>query len=749
MLSYVVPRMHLLLLASFSLCLSQLILPAHGQQPTLQQQHDSAKRDEPEEVVRISTDLVQTDVMVFDKQGHFVDGLKPEQFELRVDGRPQAITFFERIKAGAVNEDAQLAAARGGSSRSAATPAGSVQPLDRGRTIFFFVDDLHLSPASALRTRKTIVRFIDEEMKQNDEAAVTSTTGQIGFLQQLTGDPIVLRAAAARLSSRAVMVRDFDNTPMSEVQARAIEQNDAQVTDFFIDQLLREVPRLGRDAAMNMVQTRARNLMQQSTAVAVTTLASLENIVRTSASLPGRKVVFFISDGFLLDLQNTSVRDRLRRVTDAAARAGVVIYTMDARGLVTGMPEAGDRVAFDPGGRLASINMGEISAMQEPLQTLAADTGGRALLNTNALNLAFMRALKETSVYYLLAWRPATEEGRVGGGGGGSSAKFRRIEASVKDRPELNVVVRRGFYATPPNTERAGTKEKKAVAPPAKTADSELLEAMKSLYPRTALPTSLSLGYYSVPNLGMVLTASIELEREALSFHSGQDQKSAIAAVAGAVFDDRGRIVSSAKQELTIAPAPPPAEQTQRRRIIYSFQFRLAPGLYQVRVAARDQASGRTGSALQWVEVPDLKQTGLQLSSLFIGERMPSVPAEKGAEKSAAQDSVMQGVMLTADRRFARTSWIRFVTYIYNAAASATAQADIALQVQVFRDDQPVITTPLRKVETAGVQDMTRIPYAAELALASLPVGRYVLQVTAIDRTAKSSASQRINFMIE
>jgi hypothetical protein len=110
----------------------------------------------------------------------------------------------------------------------------------------------------------------------------------------------------------------------------------------------------------------------------------------------------------------------------------------------------------------------------------------------------------------------------------------------------------------------------------------------------------------------------------------------------------------------------------------------------------------------------------------------------------------MQGVLLSADRRFASTSWMRFVTYIYNASLSpSTTQADVALQVQVFRDDQPVITTPLRKIETAGVQDMARIPYAAEIALASLPVGRYVLQVTAIDRTAKSSASQRIGFMIQ
>ncbi|HEX8852175.1 MAG TPA: hypothetical protein VF754_01735, partial [Pyrinomonadaceae bacterium] len=161
--------------------------------------------------------------------------------------------------------------------------------------------------------------------------------------------------------------------------------------------------------------------------------------------------------------------------------------------------------------------------------------------------------------------------------------------------------------------------------------------------------------------------------------------------------------------------------------------------------AARDRANGRTGSAMQWVEIPDLKEQRLALSSIFVGERTKDAPVEQ-----AGADESTPGVMLSADRRFARTSWIRFITYIYNAAATGTpAQPDVALQVQVFRDDQPVMTAPLRKVDTASVADVKSIPYAAEIPLESLPVGRYVLQVTAIDRAAKSSATQRVSFIVE
>jgi VWFA-related protein len=701
----------------------------------------------------VSAELVQTDVMVFDKSGKFVDGLKPEQFELRVDDKPQPIAFFERIQAGTLNEDAQLAAARGGASRaanaSAASGEGVVQPLDRGRSIIFFVDDLHLSPPSASRARTTIQRFIDDEMKQNDETAIYSATGQVGFLQQMTGDKTVLRAALSRIKSNAVMLRDGDRTPMTEGQARAIEQNDLQVTEYFVTQLLREFPNLGRESALNTVRGRARGMMQQLNRIVFNTFVALENAVRNAAALPGRKLVFFISDGFMLNVEDAQVRDRLRRITDAAARSGVVVYTMDARGLTSGMPGADERIAFDPAAQLVRVGgSSEIRAMQEPLHTLAAETGGRALINTNSLGLAVTRALKETSVYYLLAWRPEAVEAR------GGNAKFRRIEVSVKDRPDLNVVVRRGFYTTPPppltrpkdSKDRKGATDAAAAttATPAKSIETELFDAVKANYPRNALPTSLALGYVNAPNLGMVLTASIDIESESLSFNGGKDGKMAVADLIGAVFDDQGKLVRSSKHELGIAPTA--VEQSNDgRRVIYSVQYRLTPGLYQVRVAARDRTNGRTGSAMQWVEIPDLKEQRLAMSSIFLGERTNEAQSEQ-----AAADGSTFGVMLSADRRFARTSWIRFVTYIYNATPTGSpAQPDVALQVQVFRDDQPVITTPLRKVDTANVTDVTRIPYAAEIPLASLPLGRYVLQVTAIDRAAKSSASQRVSFIVE
>jgi hypothetical protein len=157
-----------------------LLLPAPPHARARQQQQEKQGQPSPspqqdEEVVRVNTQLVQTDVMVFDKSGKFVEGLKPEQFELKVDGRETPVSFFDRVQAGAVNEDAQLAAARGLKSPA----GGGVLPLDRGRTVLFFVDDLHLSGGGSMRMHKTLLRFIDEEIGQNDWAAVVSASGQV------------------------------------------------------------------------------------------------------------------------------------------------------------------------------------------------------------------------------------------------------------------------------------------------------------------------------------------------------------------------------------------------------------------------------------------------------------------------------------------------------------------------------------------------------------------------------------------
>src|SRR5262245_41380227 len=165
---------------------------------------------EQDDVVRVNTDLVQTDVMVFDKKGRFVDGLQADQFALKVDNKPQTVSFFERVTSGKAS--AQQSKPVSGNEE----PANKSTSVVRGRIVIFFVDDLHLAPSSLDRTRKALTEFVDHGMTENDEVAITSSSGQIGFLQQFSNDRRALLSAVARLNYKANPKLDMDNPPMSE-----------------------------------------------------------------------------------------------------------------------------------------------------------------------------------------------------------------------------------------------------------------------------------------------------------------------------------------------------------------------------------------------------------------------------------------------------------------------------------------------------------------------------------------------------
>jgi VWFA-related protein len=715
---------------------------------TLAQQQNQQSSDQADDVIRISTDLVQTDVMVFDKQGKFVDGLKPEQFELRVDGKPQAISFFERITAGSIDEDAQIAAARGGtrlSSQSGQSAITTVKPLDRGRVIFFYLDDLHMAGDSTSRTRDSLTRFIENEMGQNDQAAIITASGQLGILQQLTSEKFVLLTALKRLNPRAYDVTDSDRTPMTEHQALAVLRNDRSVIDYFVGQLSKEQNLPVRRAAARTTQPargdnstnarleqavvgRARTIMDQSNAITQSTLTGLENLIRSAGPIPGRKLLFFISDGFFINEQTSQSNQTLPRITDAAARSGIVIYSVEARGLSSGLTPASERAPVDLLARVQAVDTAAVTDAQQPLHQIAAETGGRALLDTNALAPGLSQAVRETSAYYLLAWHP---EGVEHGGG-----KFQHLEVGVKGRNDLTVRVRSGFLSEPvaATSKRDSSKSKPGKLNPE---DTDLLTAIHALYPKRSLPTALSIGYTNTTDAGMMLTTSVQVDSSVLGANAAGGAQKTDVDVVGVLINDQGKPISDFKQRLTIDPAH--MTTAQQQRLVYSQQARITPGLYQVRVAARDSKSGRTGSAASWLEIPDITHGGLSVGSLFVGEML------KDTENAGAPT---QQALINVNRRFSRASRLLFQTFVYNAARGATAP-DVALQVQIFRDDQPVITVPIRKLPTEGIADLTRIPYEDDFPLDQLPAGRYVMQVTAIDRIAKASASQRLSFEIE
>ena len=588
-------------LSNYLVVLAWLVLMLH----TATGQTKPEKPPEQEDVVRVNTELVQTDVMVFDKKGLFVDGLKPEQFALKIDNKPQPIAFFERVASGRQREEPK---AQTNAGASVTNPSTTPSTETRGRVLIFFIDDLHLAPDSLVRTRKALNEFIDHGMGDRDQVAITSSSGQIGFLQQFMDDKLALRSAVARLNYRANTKIDMGSPPMSEYIALKIREGDEQAIIYYIQEIQKQscykacatcptICSVTPQSAKLMVLNRAQEIVTQAAPETDNTLRLLEGLMRSAGQLPGRKLVFVISDGFYLNDFKTGSRDKIKKITDAAGRAGVVIYTLDARGIISEALDVTNNRPIDSKGMTVSSSIGEISASQDGLNALAGDTGGRAFRNTNAPMSEWVnKVLDETSNYYLLAWRPDNEEQKRG--------KFNHIEASIIGRPDLKVRLRGSYFKTAPLP--ILTTKKKPDKDPTKAREDDMRLVIDAPVSQGQIPTELALSLGQMPGVGTRVTATIEISREALMFDLNDGKQVADLDIGGIFYDDKGKPVSSFVGRLKIFPVPETASHARRTQAVYNFHAWLPAGLYQVRVGVRDMKSGRIGSAMQWITVPKM-----------------------------------------------------------------------------------------------------------------------------------------------
>jgi VWFA-related protein len=680
-----------------------------------------------DDVIRINTDLVQTDVVVMDRAGRFVEGLQREQFELRVDNKPQTISFFDLITSGSAAEDRQLAAASG-KSPVAATPE-KLTSVEQRRAIGFFIDDMHMTAESIGQARKLLLNFIDKDMRTGDQVLIASSSGDLGFLQQFTNSKEVLRAAAQRLRFHLLSKLDLAVLPMTVFEALRINEGDfgmlnRKATEVLSNYTTGSTPRTRLTALMAMAQEDVRKMaaqiVRQATIRDSAVLQTLESLARGASALPGRKLVFFVSDGFVLDRRAPEVQVKTQRVTDAAARSGVVIYTVDTRGLFTAFADASTEiVAMETHSETLQA---DTVASQEILRTLASDTGGRAILNSNSLQGGITKALEETSNYYLLAWKPEpNNEGKV---------SFRRLEVRIKDRPDLKVFARRGFFDTSqPDLKTSGN------ASTANATSSDLYRALGSLYPRRDLQVSVYPTFTNDAQRGSILTISSQLAHSDFKSNPSDNKQAPDVNVAYVVLNSAGKAVSSAEKKLTWNPVQ---DGVPGKPIVTEFSLPIPPGLYQIRLAARDNQGGRIGGAYQWLEAPEFSPQHLALSSLLLSEH-------RANPQAAEEDD-----NLNVAKSFARTSSMLVQAFVYNAAQpSGGGPPQVTMQIKIFSRQKLVASSPANPLAITSGSDLTRIPCAVQLPLKSMPPGLYTLQVTAADRITNKSVSQSIDFTIE
>ncbi len=744
-------------------CLASLFLrPAHSQ--NRQPGQNSPPQDE--NVLRINTELVQIDVTVADKDGKLVRDLKREDFELYEDGKKQEISHFS---IGTAARQATWLRPTAKTTNATAPVVARAPEVDAGRYLVLTVDDLHLAPGNLMLAKQALSRFIDQQMGSGDKVALVTTSGVLGLYQQFTTERDALKRAINRLSVRERQATSSADMPhITPYQAELIDQNDPEALELAVQELVREL-NIRRDQAVPIAQGKARSIIAENTNVTVATLSTLENVVRGLRELPGRKVMVLLSDGFLLGGLRSGRHFDVRRITDAATRAGVVIYSLDVRGLIA-VPATMD--ASQPGsimggalaGARSRIENSGVEAQRDGLHALARDTGGLPLFNNNDINLGLQRVLDDTETYYLLAFEPSVSY---------RDGRYRKLEIKLVNRPGLKIRTRSGYFSP---DDKAAEKENRALAKaaekdkekaPEKLAkeqlarrDAQVSEALGALFSLSGLPVEIVASFINTAQDGSAVDIASHIEMRNMRFTPTGDRQRAILEVIGLVFDENGKVISNFSDRLEMNLKPAGLERLLKNGLTYRKQVKLAPGFHQVRLVVRQEESPQVGSASSWIEVPDLSKKQLTLSSIFFaaaGEELTATPAGQNAVESATLKDADRPTHIF--RRFKSGDKFDFMVFAYNAKTDAKGATDLAVQSQVFSGNKLIFASPLRAIqpepETGGGKtasphvDPERIPYLARFSVEGFTPGTYELRLVVVDRTAKVSAKRAMRFTVE
>jgi VWFA-related protein len=659
--------------------------------------------------IRVQVGLVQTDVTVYDKQGRFVDDLKPEQFALLVDGKPQPISFLELVSTRSPEE--MSAAAKVKDNRAIPQPGTTANLPTEGRTLLFFIDDWHLSADSMMRSREALSSLIDRTMGPNDKAAIFTASRQLGFLQQLTDDKSVLQRALDKLAFTNETIVDHDPPVMDEAEAASIEMGDTDTLASFVAATMK-LTGMDRPSATALVRQRAAALAQISADVTSRTLASLRSIVSSCGVLAGRKLLFLLSDGFALQFYSDDIVHKLRQVTDAAATAGIVIYTLDARGLVPNEPHT-------------------YITKQDGLNALASDTGGRFIKNTNALEGAIVKTLEESSRYYLLGWHVDPDKLRAG--------HYSSIRVSIPGRPDLKVHLRRDSI----NLSGLVAEEKDRAQSTATMAASGnvLVKALEYPWPISELPTSLYCGFLYMPETGAyALDISMQTEIERSDSSDGGSRAGIPVEVMGVVADRNGKTLGRFKLSLD-KPADSLKEASAgNSEYVYSRLVSIPPGIYQVRVAAHDPRTGHVGSAHQWIEVPQPAPGQIQASSVFLTRPHH----DEGVADVDPFPAAFDPNEISTDCRIASGSRLSYLVQIFNPS-----NTPVLLRATIYRGNQALIQSPLQTLNQQSPAKTGSQFTGASLRMNGLTPGAYVLEISADSGAGKETVTRRLPFWIQ
>ena len=675
-----------------------------------------------------STQLVVEQVTVKGKDGKPIEGLKKEDFTVTEDNKPQEIKFFDYEKLEEVSNDAPAPAlktdhtadvaplARLTRTQIAPEPKGTVQYKDR-RLMAIYFDMTSMQILDQLHALDAATDFIKKQMTGSDLVAIMQYNGAgVEVLQDFTGDKDKLLTIIATL-----VAGEADNTGETDQSAAASDSGAAFGQD---------------DSEFNIFNTDRQ-------------LAAVQTATKMLSALSEKKILVYFASG--MQLNGTDNQAQLRSTVNDAIRAGVAIWSIDARGLVATSP-FGDGISRAQGG--ASMYTGQaalaqqmnFAKSQDTLYTLSADTGGKAMLDFNDLKQGIVNAQKSINSYYIIGYYTTNDT---------PDGKQRRVKISLNNGVQATLDYRQVYYAN-------------KVWAKFTTADKErqLEDALMSPDPITELTMALEVNYFRqnhaesfVPIMLKIPGSELALAKKGGAEHTRID-------FIGEIKDDQGSTIQNIRDYRDIKLTDASSAEWAKRPIAYDSGFNLLPGPYKIKILARDNETGRMGTFMGNFTVPNLERdlVHVPISSVVLSsQRAPmsdAIAGDKGkkAEATQAADPLVQDgyKLIPSVTRVFHTSADMYV-YLqvgewqlepdgkYKEDQSgkmvyATAARPLITYVSFFRNGVKVLETPAVKTSEGLDTKSGMIPVKMAFALNSLKPGEYNCQVSVLDPTTKKAS---------
>ncbi len=665
-----------------------------------------------------TTQLVVEDVILKSKDGKPVEGLKASDFTITEDGKPQKISVFEYQTLQEEPEPAPALPARPAvDTATAATPApkpvtaiqiepekpGDIKYRDRRLLVLFF--DLTSMPIpDQIRAQNAALKFIRTQMTRSDLVAIMTFSNDVKVVEDFTDDRDKLERAIKKLVIGEGQGFEAQNSDDSTADTgAAFQQDDTEFAIFNTDRQL----------------------------------SALETAVRMLGSLNEKKALVYFASG--MTRNGVDNQAQLQATINAAIRSNVSFYPIDARGLVASAP-LGDATQGSPGGQgmysgsSARTAQAKFQGQQETLFTLAADTGGKALLDANDLSLGIVQAQRDISSYYIIGYYSTNDA---------LDGHFRRIKISLNDKTTAARVAkldyRQGYFAGKQFNKFSETDKER-----------QLAEALLLGDPITDMSLAMEVDYfrlardrYFVPLAVKIPGSEIELAR-----HGGAE--STRLDFIGQVKDAKGAVVGNVRDNIEVKLKGETAQQLAKTTLAYDTGFTLAPGTYTVKFLARENETGKIGTFETRFTVPDLtaEQKYLPISSVVLSnqrERLENAvaTAERDKKLLAQHPLIQDGQKLipSVTRVFRKDQNLYVYLEAYEPAA-ASAQPVMA-RVSFYRGKTKAFETEPLQVSD-GLNPKTKaLPLKFSVPLEKLQPGRYTCQVSVLDPTAQKFAFWR------